>query len=184
MVVRCAWGEDPINQAYHDHEWGRPQFEPRALFEALTLELMQSGLSWKTIMNKRDNFKLAFSNWDYNQVAQYDEAKVDALVQDASIIRHRKKIEAVINNAQCMVEMEATTIDFSAYIWQVVAGMPIVNHWQHSDEVPATTPLATELSRDLKRRGFKFVGPTTTYAFLQAIGVINDHLESCDFKYN
>lgn len=183
MVVRCDWGSDPVNQTYHDEEWGRPQCEKRSLFEALTLELMQAGLSWKTIMKKRDNFKLAFSNWDYTQVAQYDQARVDELVQDASIIRHRQKIEAVINNAQRFVAMDAAPVDFSAYIWQFVDGTPIVNHWQQADEVPAITPLAIKISRDLKKRGFKFVGPTTTYAFLQAIGMVNDHIESCVFKY-
>ncbi|KRN76513.1 DNA-3-methyladenine glycosylase I [Weissella minor] len=183
MMIRCSWGEDEVNQEYHDHEWGVPiRNNDEKLFEALTLELMQSGLSWKTIMKKRQNFKVAFSNWDYNQVSQFDQDHIERLVQDSSIIRHRKKIEAVINNAQQILAIQAEFGSFSQFIWRYTEGVSQINHWQTEAEVPAKTDLAETISRDLKRYGFKFVGPTTTYAFMQAIGMVNDHIEACAFK--
>ncbi|MBM7616586.1 DNA-3-methyladenine glycosylase I [Weissella uvarum] len=180
-ITRCAWGQIEINQQYHDTEWGRPEHDNRRLFEALTLEIMQAGLSWQTIMKKRDNFRNAFANWDYATVANYDEKQVELLLRDAGIIRHRKKIEATIANAQAIVNLAPMTFD--EYVWQYTDGRTLMNHWADEHQVPSTTVLAQTMSKQFKADGFQFVGPKTMYAFMQAVGMVNDHIETCDFKY-
>lgn len=178
--MRCPWAHlNEQMQHYHDTEWGRPCHDDCALFERLTLEAMQAGLSWNTILQKRANFNAAFDHFDLHAVAAYDDAKVTALLQDIGIIRHRKKIEATIANAQAILRVQQTHGSFDHYLWQYVSGTPIQNHWQTMEEVPATTPLAKALSRDLKKLGFQFVGPTTVYSFMQSIGMVNDHLVDC-----
>lgn len=177
---RCDWAlHSTLETAYHDNEWGVPVHDDRELFERLILEGMQAGLSWSTILKKREGFKLAFDDFDYEKIAQYDEAKFEALMQDASIIRNRLKIRAAISNAQSMLQVQKEFGSFDRYLWSFVDFTPIIGHYQAMDEVPATSPVSDALSRDLKSRGFRFVGSTIIYAFMQSIGMVDDHLESC-----
>jgi DNA-3-methyladenine glycosylase I len=178
--TRCEWaGTDPLMIAYHDDDWGVPTHDDAALFELLTLEGAQAGLSWRTILNKRDGYRQAFVDFDVARVARFTAADVDRLVQDASIVRHRGKIESTINNAQAIsrVQDEVGTLD--AYVWRFVDGTPIVGAYEHLQQLPAVTDESTALSKDLKRRGFRFVGPTTVYAFMQAAGLVDDHVLAC-----
>jgi DNA-3-methyladenine glycosylase I len=178
--TRCEWaGTDPLMVAYHDDDWGVPTHDDAALFELLTLEGAQAGLSWRTILNKRDGYRQAFVDFDVARVARFTAADVDRLVQDASIVRHRGKIESTINNAQAIsrVQDEVGTLD--AYVWRFVDGTPIVGAYEHLQQLPAVTDESTALSKDLKRRGFRFVGPTTVYAFMQAAGLVDDHVLAC-----
>lgn len=176
---RCGWvGADPLHIAYHDHEWGVPERDGRALWEALMLEGFQAGLSWITILRKREGFRAAFQGFDPEVIAGWGAAEVARLVGDAGIIRHRGKIEAVIGNARAWAAVEAEQ-GFARYIWGFVGGAPVRNRWESLAEVPAQTDLSVAMSKDLKRRGFKFCGPTTTYAFMQAAGLVNDHLVGC-----
>jgi len=177
---RCLWsGTDPLYIAYHDHEWGVPVFEDTRLFEFLLLETFQAGLSWITILKKRKNFYAAFDQFDYKKIAIYDEEKYQALLQDAGIIRNKLKIKAAINNAKAFMNIQQEYGSFSKYCWQFVDGKPIQNTFKTQAEVPATTPLSDAFSKDLKNRGFKFVGSTVIYAFMQAIGMVNDHVVGC-----
>ena len=178
---RCSWApeNDPLYCDYHDQEWGVPIYDSRALFEKLILDGFQAGLSWRTILHKRDNFIRAFDGFEPQKIAHYGEAKIEKLLNDAGIIRHRGKIEATINNAKCYLEMQKAGEDFSTYLWGFVGGKPLQNNWATMQEVPASTPLSEALSKDLKKRGFKFCGPTIVYAFMQAVGMINDHLTTC-----
>lgn len=182
MIQRCDWVKKPIEESYHDNEWGKVCHEDRKLFELLILEGMQAGLSWLTILNKRAAFNRAFDAFDYQKVAQYDQKKIQQLLQDPTIIRHRLKIEAAVNNAQCFIKLRLKYGSFDAYIWSFLPQGPIINHWLTTAEVPAKTPLSEQISRELKKAGFKFVGPTIVYSYMQAIGMINDHVESCSFK--
>jgi DNA-3-methyladenine glycosylase I len=178
--TRCEWaGTEPRMVAYHDDEWGVPTHDDTALFELLTLEGAQAGLSWRTILSKRDGYRAAFAGFDVDRVARFTEADVDRLVTDASIVRHRGKIESTLSNARAIERVREDYRTFDAYVWRFVGGSPIVGTYRHSGELPAVTDEATALSKDLKRRGFRFVGPTTTYAFMQAAGLVDDHVLSC-----
>jgi len=178
-MERCGWvGADPLYEAYHDTEWGVPEHDSRALWEKLVLDGFQAGLSWLTILRKRDNFRTAFEGFDPRVIATWDEAEVARLLADPGIIRHRGKIEATIGNARAWQRIEAEQ-GFDRYLWDRVNGVPIQNRWRTLAEVPAQTDLSAEISKDLKKRGFKFCGPTIVYAFMQAVGMVNDHVVSC-----
>lgn len=182
-MKRCAWGSsNPLMIAYHDTEWGVPLHDDRLLFEFLVLEGMQAGLSWSTILNKRENFRAAFHQFEVARVARYTGRDVERLLKNAGIIRNRLKIEAAINNAQRFIEVQNEFGSFDAYIWGFVDGRPIKNRWRSMQEIPAKTPLSDAISRDLLKRGFKFVGSTIVYAHMQATGMVNDHTVDC-FRY-
>lgn len=175
-MARCGWaGPEEIYIDYHDTEWGVPEYDGRALWEKLVLDGFQAGLSWITILKKRDNFRAAFAGFDPEVIAGWGEAEVERLLQDAGIIRSRAKIEATIGNARAYLEIP----DFSEFCWGYVGGAPIVNRWSSQGEVPAFTPLSERMSKDLKKAGFKFCGPTIVYAWMQAVGMVNDHLITC-----
>jgi DNA-3-methyladenine glycosylase I len=183
MTSRCAWaGNDPLYIAYHDEEWGLPVHSDPTWFEFLILEGMQAGLSWITILRKRENFQRAFDNFDVLKIASYGEEKVAALMADAGIIRNRLKIHAAIRNAQAFLKVQEEKGSFDAYMWNFVNGKPIQNNFTTLAEIPAHTPLAETISKDLLQRGFRFVGPTIVYAHMQATGMVNDHLVGC-FRY-
>lgn len=184
MPKRCQWVEGQFDQylKYHDEEWGVPVHDDQTHFEFLVLESAQAGLSWATILKKREGYRNAFTNFDVQAVASFGAGMVEELLQDASIIRNRAKIEATINNAQRFIEIQKEFGTFDKYIWQFVGGTPKVNHWKSIKDVPVTTPESDALSKDLKKRGFKFVGSTTIYAHMQAIGLVNDHTTDC-FRY-
>ena len=178
-MPRCAWvGPDPAYIAYHDTEWGVPEYDGRALFEKLTLDGFQAGLSWLTILKKRDNFRAAFAGFEPETIAGWGEAEVARLLGDAGIVRHRGKIEATIGNARGWCEIEARE-GFSDFLWSRVGGAPVPNAWARFEDVPTETPLSRRISRDLKAEGFRFVGPTIVYAFMQAVGMVNDHTTDC-----
>ena len=178
--LRCAWCEkDDLYRDYHDNEWGKPVYDDDKLFEFLILETFQAGLSWYTILKKRENFRRAFDNFDYKKVAQYDEEKVQELLQDAGIIRNKLKVRGSISNAIAFMEVQKEFGSFSKYIWNFTDGKPIENNRKSLREVPSTTPLSDAISKDLKKRGFKFVGSTVVYAHMQATGMVNDHLVDC-----
>ncbi|WP_077617059.1 DNA-3-methyladenine glycosylase I [Bacillus sinesaloumensis] len=177
---RCGWvNEDPLYIDYHDNEWGIPVFDDRLLFEYLNLEGAQAGLSWYTILKKRENYRKAFDNFDPSKIITYDSVKIEELLSNEGIVRNRLKIQAVITNAKAYFEVVQEFGSFQSYIWSFVDGKPIINHFKTLAEVPATTEISDKLSRDLKKRGFKFVGPTICYAFMQATGMVNDHIVSC-----
>jgi DNA-3-methyladenine glycosylase I len=177
--TRCDWAKNDLSIAYHDAEWGVPVRDDRTLFEFLILEGAQAGLSWDTILRKREHYRAVFDNFDAAKVALYDEAKAAALLQDAGIVRNRLKVAAAITNAQKFLEVQAEFGSFSEYVWRFVGGQPMVNAWRELSEVPARAPESDALSKDLQRRGFKFVGSTIMYAFMQATGLVNDHLATC-----
>ncbi|MFM7334812.1 MAG: DNA-3-methyladenine glycosylase I [Tabrizicola sp.] len=180
--TRCPWcGTDPLYQAYHDDEWGRPERDPRRLFELLILESFQAGLSWITILRKRDAFRAAFQGFDPDLIATWGEPEVTRLLQDPGIVRHRGKIEGTIRGAQSFQRIEATQ-GFSPFLWSFTGGEPLVNHPKTLTEVPARTPQSQAMSKALKAHGFNFVGPTITYAFMQASGMVNDHLATCAWR--
>lgn len=180
IMERCSWcGDDPLYVAYHDDEWGYPVHDEGRHYEFLLLETQQAGLSWITILRKREAYRRAFAGFDPAKVAGFTDLKVEKLLLDPGIIRNRRKIEAAIRNARAFLEVAEEFGSFDAYIWGFVDGRPIVNHRRRLGEIPATTPLSDRLSADMKRRGFAFIGSTTVYAHLQAIGVVNDHLVSC-----
>ena len=180
-VTRCEWAAkgDDLMVAYHDEEWGRPSHDDRHLFEMLTLEGAQAGLSWSTILRKREGYRAAFAGFDPRKVARYDPAKVRALLADAGIVRNRLKVESTVNNAARVLEVQDADGSFDAYVWGFVGGEPIVNHRRTMSELPAETPLSKEISKDMKRRGFRFVGPTVIHAFMQSVGMIDDHTVDC-----
>ena len=180
MKKRCHWpGDDTLYQEYHDKEWGVPVYDDDKLFEFLILETFQAGLSWITILRKRENFRKAFDNFDYQKIALYNEEKYNELLQDAGIIRNKLKIKATISNAQAYIKIQEEFGTFSKYIWGFVNGKPITNNFKTKEEVPATTDLSDKISKDLKKRGFKFVGSTVIYAHMQATGMVNDHTTDC-----
>ena len=182
--TRCSWcGNDPLYVEYHDTEWGVPVNDDDKLFEFLILETFQAGLSWITILRKRENFRKAFDDFNYKKITNYNEAKFDELIQDAGIIRNKLKIKATISNAVAFMEVQKEFGSFSKYIWNFTNGKPIKNSWKDLNGVPATTELSDVISKDLKKRGFKFVGSTVIYAHMQATGMINDHVKDC-FRYN
>ena len=178
-IERCFGGNDPIYCAYHDHEWGVPNHDDRHLFEMLILEGAQAGLSWSTILKKRENYRRAFDRFDPRKVARYDEAKVAKLLADPGIVRNRLKIAAAVQNAKAFLAVQKEFGTFDQYIWQFVHGAPIQNRWTEFRQVPPRTPASDAMSKDLLRRGFKFVGSTICYAFMQAVGMVNDHLITC-----
>lgn len=181
MIKRCAWvsSDDPLYLAYHDDEWGVPVHDDRLLFEFLILEGAQAGLSWSTILKKRENYRAALDNFDPASVAAYDEEKVAALLADPGIVRNRLKVRAAIKNARAFLDVQAELGSFDRYIWQFVGGSPRQNAWRSLAEIPAESAESRAMSKDLKRRGFTFVGPTICYAFMQAIGMVNDHTVDC-----
>jgi DNA-3-methyladenine glycosylase I len=176
---RCGWpGTDPLYVAYHDEEWGVPELDSRALFEKLLLDGFQAGLSWITILRKREAFRRAFEGFEPEKIARFDDARIAVLMADAGIVRNRAKIEAAVSSARAFLALQAEQ-EFSDYLWGFVDGRPIVNRFTTLDEVPAATPLAETVAKDLKARGFRFCGPTIVYAFMQAVGMVNDHLVGC-----
>lgn len=178
--IRCEWaGNDPLCVAYHDNEWGVPVHDDRTLFAMLCLEGAQAGLAWITILRKRKNYQSAFDNFDPVKVAGYDEERIARLLADPGIVRNRLKVNAFVRNARAFLAVQAEFGSFDAYIWQFVNGAPIVNRWRSLREIPAQTPEAQAMSKDLKQRGFTFVGPTICYAFMQACGLVNDHIVTC-----
>lgn len=180
--TRCGWSNGERMTAYHDSEWGVPLHDDRALFEFLILEGAQAGLSWSTILNKRDNYRAAFDGFDAVKVARYAERKRAALMEDEGIVRNRLKIGAAIENARAFLKAQEEFGTFDAYIWQFVDGRPVRNRWRRMEDVPARTPQSDAMSKDLAKRGFRFVGSTICYAFMQATGMVNDHLVAC-FRY-
>ena len=183
MQIRCTWVcADPLMVDYHDREWGLPIHEDRKMFEFLILEGMQAGLSWMTILRKRENYRFAFDQFDPLAIALYDQQKIEDLLTNPGIVRNRRKVESAIQNARVFLEVKKEFGSFDAYIWQFVGGKPKVNAWQTIQEIPAQTQDSVAMSKDLLRRGFKFVGPTICYAHMQAVGMVNDHTVDC-FRY-
>jgi DNA-3-methyladenine glycosylase I len=179
-LKRCPWpGTDPLYVAYHDEEWGVPERDDRALYEKLMLDGFQAGLSWITILRKRDAFRRAFDDFQPEKITRYTPKKVASLMQDAGIVRNRMKIDGAIVSARVWLDMMETGPGFAAFLWDFVDGKPIVNRHKTMDQVPAETPLSRAISKELKSRGFKFCGPTIVYAFMQAVGMVNDHLTTC-----
>jgi DNA-3-methyladenine glycosylase I len=176
---RCGWARTELDIAYHDREWGVPVHDDRVFFEFLVLEGAQAGLSWSTILNKRDGYRRAFADFDPVRVARFTPARVERLVLDAGIVRHRQKIESVVSNARAFLKTQDAHGSFDKYVWSFVGGEPRVNRWRAARQVPASTPESDALSKDLQRRGFRFVGSTICYAFMQATGLVNDHLVAC-----
>lgn len=182
-MQRCGWcSDDPLYIDYHDHEWGVPQHDDQKLFEMLILEGAQAGLSWITVLKKRENYRRLFDNFDVKKVAAYTEKDVERLMADAGIIRNRLKINSAIRNAKAFIEVQKEFGSFDKYIWGFVNGKPIQNHWRSLSELPAKTELSDQISKDLKKRGFNFVGSTIIYAHMQATGMVNDHTTDC-FRY-
>lgn len=178
--TRCGWcGSDPLYCDYHDREWGVPLHDDRALFEFLVLEGAQAGLSWLTILRKREHYRAVFEQFEPLRVAAYGADKIESLLVDPGIVRNRAKVNAAVDNARAFLEIRAEQGSFDAFIWQFVDGQPVINHWTDTREVPVTTPQSEAMSRELRRRGFKFVGSTICYAFMQATGMVNDHLVTC-----
>ena len=178
--VRCEWcGEDSLYVKYHDEEWGVPVKDDKILFEFLILETFQAGLSWITILRKRKNFKEAFDDFDYKKIAKYDQSKIGSLLQNEGIIRNKLKVNAAVTNAIAFMKIQKEFGSFSEYVWKFVDGKPIKGNWKTHQEVPVTTKESDALSKDLKKRGFKFVGSTVMYAYMQATGLVNDHIKSC-----
>ncbi len=178
--VRCPWpGNDPLYIRYHDREWGVPLHDDRKLFEFMVLETFQAGLSWLTVLRKRDAFRAAMDAFDPEKIARYDESKIRGLMRNAHLIRNRRKLEAAVKNARTFLALRARFGTFDAYIWRFVDGRPVVNHWRRPEQVPSQTAASRNMSRDLKLHGFTFVGPTICYAYMQAVGMVNDHIVDC-----
>lgn len=179
-LARCTWaGTDPLYVQYHDEEWGVPNFDDGHLFEMLILEGAQAGLSWITILRKRENYRRAFNGFDARKMARYDDAKILALLQDPGIVRNRLKVEAAVNNARACLALQREHGSLADFLWQFVDGRPTINHWKTMKEVPAKTPASDAMSKALQKQGFKFVGSTICYAFMQAVGMVNDHTVDC-----
>lgn len=179
QLPRCGWAASEVHFDYHDREWSVPVHDDRVLFEFLILEGAQAGLSWQTILRKRDHYRTAFDGFDPRLIARYDQRHIDTLLANPGIVRNRLKINAAIRNAQAFLAVQATFGSFDAYVWRFVDGQPRQNRWRTGPEVPARTPESDALSKDLQRRGFSFVGTTICYAFMQAVGMVNDHLVGC-----
>lgn len=183
MKKRCTWcGDDPLYIAYHDNEWGVPLHDDRLLFEFLIMEGAQAGLSWLTILKKRENYRKAFDNFDCEKIASYSKRDIDRLLADSGIVRNRLKIESAVKNAQGVIKIQEEFGSLDAYLWRYVDGVPVQNKWKSIAELPAKTATSEMMSKDLKERGFNFVGPTICYAFMQATGMVNDHTTDC-FRY-
>jgi DNA-3-methyladenine glycosylase I len=184
MPRRCGWadGNDPLYIAYHDEEWGVPSHDERHLFEMLVLEGAQAGLSWSTILRKREGYRSAFAGFDVEKVARFDRRRIERLLADPRIVRNRLKVESAVNNARCALRAREELGSLDAFLWGFVDGRPILNRWRKPEDIPAETEESRAMSKDLKRRGFRFVGPTVCYAFMQATGMVLDHVASC-FRY-
>ena len=183
-MKRCPWCEnDELYVTYHDEEWGVPVHEDKKHFEFLILEVSQAGLSWLTVLRKRENYRKIYDNFDPAKIAKYDDKKIDQLMNDPGIIRNRRKIEASVNNAKRFLEIQEKFGSFDSYIWSFVNNKPVINSWRSDSEIPSTTELSDMISNDLKKRGFKFIGSTIIYAHMQAIGIVNDHIVNC-FRYD
>ncbi|MDQ0888397.1 DNA-3-methyladenine glycosylase I [Paenibacillus sp. V4I9] len=183
MTIRCGWvNEDPLYIDYHDHEWGVPVHDDRHLFEMLNLEGAQAGLSWYTILKKREGYREAFDGFDPLLIVNYDDKKLNELLENSGIVRNRLKIASVVQNAKAFLKVQEEFSTFDSYIWGFVGGKPINNNWTDMSQVPATTEISNAMSKDLKKRGFKFVGSTICYAYMQAVGMVNDHNQTC-FRY-
>jgi DNA-3-methyladenine glycosylase I len=182
-LTRCPWASNDLSIRYHDEEWGVPTHDDSKLFEFLILEGAQAGLSWDTILKKSENYRAGFSNFDARKIARYDKRKLRSLMNDAGIIRNRLKIASAVANAKAFLKVQEEFGSFDTYIWRFTNGSPIVNSWRSAKQVPASTPESGAMSKDLKKRGFSFVGTTICYAFMQAVGMVNDHLTSC-FRYS
>lgn len=178
-LKRCGWSNTELYNDYHDHEWGRPIHDDKKLFEMLILEGMQAGLSWITVLNKREAFREAFDNFNTKKIAKYEESKIQELMQNEKIIRNRLKIKSAITNAKLFLKIQDEYGSFDSFIWSYVDNKPIKNHFTNMSEIPASTPLSDKISKDLKKMGFKFVGSTIIYAYMQAIGLVNDHIKEC-----
>lgn len=184
MLKRCSWvSDDPLDIHYHDTEWGVPVHDDKKLFEAITLEGAQAGLSWITILKKREGYRKAFADFDPSVVSTYSKAKVEELVQNPGIVRHRQKIESTISNANAVLDVQESLGSLDAFLWDIVGGRPIINAWESVNDAPASTDLSKHMSKVLKQHGFRFMGPTTCYAFMQAVGMVNDHTTDC-FRYH
>ncbi|MEC0232470.1 DNA-3-methyladenine glycosylase I [Paenibacillus alba] len=184
MTVRCSWvNDDPLYLNYHDHEWGVPVHDDRKLFEMLNLEGAQAGLSWYTILKKREGYRAAFDEFDPHIIVNYQDEKLNELLQNPEIVRNRLKIAAVVQNAHAFLAVQKEFGSFEQYIWGFVGGKPLNNHWESMSQVPATSAISDAMSKDLKKRGFKFVGSTICYAYMQAVGMVNDHFRTC-FRYS
>ncbi len=180
MKIRCPWAEkDPLLMKYHDLEWGSPIHDDNLLFEFLVLEGAQAGLNWITVLKKRENYREAFDNFDPAKIALYSEEKIEELTNNSGIIRNRLKITASVANAKAVLKIQQEEGSFDKYIWQFVGGKPVQNKWKHIEDIPSFTTESENMSKDLKKRGFKFVGPTICYAFMQAVGMVNDHIVDC-----
>lgn len=178
-ISRCSWATTDLYKEYHDNEWGIPEHNDDRLFEMLVLEGMQAGLSWLTILNKRNAFREAFDNFDCRKVSLYDEAKINELLTNEKIVRNKLKIKAAITNAREFIKIQNEFGSFDSFIWSYVDNKPIINRFKSVEELPATTPLSDKISKDLKKRGFKFVGSTIIYAYMQSVGIVNDHVQGC-----
>ena len=184
MVKRCKWADyNDLMKEYHDKEWGTPQHNDKMLFELLILEGMQAGLSWNTVLQKRDNFRKAFDNFDHNKIIRYKENKIEELMRNEGIIRNRLKIQSVITNAKSFIKVQEEFGSFNKYIWDFVNNKSVHNSWKKLEDLPSNTEFSNRISKDMKKRGFKFIGTTIIYSFLQAIGVVNDHTTDC-FRYS
>ncbi len=181
-LIRCAWAKNDLAILYHDREWGVPCHDDRVLFEFLVLEGAQAGLSWDTILRKRENYRAAFDNFDANKISRYNQRKLDSLMKNEGIVRNRLKVLSVVKNAQAFLEVQREFGSFDRYLWQFVRGKPLVNNRKGFGDVPARTPESDAMSKDLKKRGFSFVGSTICYALMQAVGMVNDHVVTC-FRY-
>lgn len=183
-MERCPWAQsgNQLMQDYHDEEWGKPLYGDQQLFRLLSLELMQAGLSWQTVLNKRNHFNHAFENFSIYKVSQFDEDKIAELMENADIIRNKQKIIAIIANAQAIIRMNQDGQSFDSFLWEFVANKPINNLWRHAEDVPAETDISKKLSKELKKLGFKFVGPKIIYSLMQSMGMVDDHITLCKFK--
>ena len=182
-MKRCEWADtDSLNREYHDREWGVPLHDDNRLFELLILEGAQAGLSWSTILKKRDNYIRAYDNFDPHKIARYTTGKINRLLKDPGIVRNRLKIQSSVQNARVFLEVRKEFGSFDTYVWAFVGGRPVMNRWKRLNDIPSHTPISDAMSRDLKKRGFKFVGPTICYAFMQSAGMVNDHTVDC-FRY-
>lgn len=179
MITRCPWARTERYEIYHDTEWGVPLHDDRQLFEFLVLEGAQAGLSWETILNKRENYRKAFDGFDPEKVSRYTEKKIARLLEDPGIVRNKLKVASAVSNAKAFLQVQKECGSFDAYIWSFVDGKPIQNRWESLKQIPASTPVSDTISKDLKKRGFRFVGTTIIYAHMQATGMVNDHLISC-----
>ncbi len=178
--TRCTWcGDDPLYVTYHDEEWGEPSHDDRHLFEMLCLEGAQAGLAWITILRKREGYRRAFDGFDPEVVARFTSKRIDTIVVDPGVVRHRGKLESVVKNARAFLAVQEEFGSFDSYLWRFVDGQPVVNAWRVDKDAPASTPTSIALSKDLKKRGFGFVGPTTCYAYMQSVGMVDDHIVSC-----